>query len=287
MTGFYWLVSYPKSGSTWLSLALGSMYRDGMPVDFATEAMGFPQAAARDVFDSVLHIESSDLTHDEDERLRPRLYELLAAEARTPMLRRVHSAFVPTGNGEPLFPPQLTLGVIYLTRDPRDVAVSYAHYMDSTIDAAIESMRNPFASIGAKHGTVSHLLTQRLLTWSDHVQSWLRAGLPLLQIRYEDMLESPAEALSSVASFLGWNTDPGVIAAAVETTRFDRLQSQEQEHGFQSGSGRSRPFFRRGVAGAWRDSLNAPQVRLIERDHGQVMTRLGYALTEGISVHFP
>ena len=279
MTGFYWLASYPKSGSTWLTLALRSVYGGGQPVEFASENILFPQAASREVFDQTLGIESSDLTSEEDECLRPRLYETLGRQATEPMIRRVHSAFVRTTAGEYLFPRELTLGVVYVVRDPRDVAVSYAHYIDSTIDRAIQEMRNPGAAIGAGPGALTPLLRQRLLTWSDHVESWLDAQLPLLLLRYEDMLGRPAEMLSSAASFLGWNSDPQVISAAVETTRFDRLQAQEKAHGFESRPHRSSSFFRRGIAGGWVDSLSENQVLDIERDHGCVMTRLGYTLS--------
>lgn len=279
MTGFYWLASYPKSGSTWLAMALRSIYGGGQPVDFTNENILFPQAASREAFDRTLAIESSDLTSEEDECLRPRLYETLAQQATAPLIRRVHAAFVRTGAGEHMFPPKLTLGVVYIVRDPRDVAVSYAHYMDGNIDRAVEAMRNPSAAIGALSGALSPLLRQRLLTWSGHVESWLNAYLPLVLLRYEDMLARPAETLSIAASFLGWNTDPKIINATVEATRFDRLQAQEQSHGFEARLSRSSPFFRRGVAGGWTDSLTPNQVRQIERDHSRVMTRLGYTLT--------
>jgi aryl sulfotransferase len=255
-----------------------------LPVDFAAEGVLFPQAASRDAFDRILGIESSDLTPDEDEVLRPRVYEALARQAGEPMIRRVHGAFVRTGAGEPLFAPELTLGVIYLARDARDVAVSYAHYMDWDIDSTIHAMGNPAASAGVRPGALSPLLRQRLLTWSGHVESWLDAGVPLLLIRYEDMLKDAAAILTAVTSFLNWDTKPETIAAAVEATRFDRLQSQEQQHGFDSRTSRSGSFFRRGIAGGWREALTAEQAGRIERDHGRVLTRLGYPLTAHAAV---
>lgn len=279
MTGFYWLASYPRSGSTWLALALCSIHRAGSPVEFAAGTMLFPQAAERDAFDRVLGIESSDLTPDEDERLRPRMYETLAKQATEPMIRRVHGAFVHTSAGEPLFPPALTLGAVYLVRDPRDVAISYANYMNHDIDFTIAAMRNPGAAIGAPLGALSPLLRQRLLTWSDHVNSWLDAGLRLLLVRYEDLLADPAEVLSTVAAFLGWNAAPEVITAAVEATQFSRLRSAEQQHGFESSARRSGPFFRGGLAGGWRAGLTPEQVRQLEYDHRIAMARVGYAVS--------
>ena len=37
-----------------------------------------------------------------------------------------------------------------------------------------------------------------------------------------------------------------------------------------------RPFFRRGMAGAWRTELAPELSRRVERDHAAVMRRLGY-----------
>jgi hypothetical protein len=279
VTGFYWLASYPKSGSTWLALALSSIYNGGSSIDFAAESVLFPQAAARNVFDRILGIESSDLTPDEDEILRPRVYKALAKQATEPLIRRVHAAWVRTGTGDLLFAPDVTLGVVYLVRDARDVAVSYAHYMDWDLNTTIEAMRNPAAAAGIRPGALSPLLRQRLLTWSGHVESWLDAGLRLLVIRYEDMLIDPVAILMQVTSFLGWDTNLEVIVSAVEATRFDRLQSEEQRHGFESRVSRSRPFFRRGIAGGWREALTPEHICQIEQDHARVMMRLGYALT--------
>ena len=45
------------------------------------------------------------------------------------------------------------------------------------------------------------------------------------------------------------------LEAAVGATTFDKLKSQEIESGFQEAAHRDRPFFRRGIAGAWRDEL--------------------------------
>ena len=274
MTGFYWLASYPKSGNTWLRLALRSLHGRGAPVDFTAEDTWIPMGASRALFDQLLEIDSSDLTNDEAEVLRPRFYEMLTHAATEPMLRKIHDAYVYTAEHEPLFPPAATQGVVYIVRDPRDVAVSYAHHCRSSVDRTIEVMRNPTAAIA---GDDSRQLRQRLLSWSGHVESWLDApALRLLLLRYEDMLAAPHEALARVASFLDWKVNSHSVAAAVEATRFEKLKSEEQRHRFFENPSGSGSFFRRGIAQGWRDSLTAEQVQRIEQDHGCVMERLGY-----------
>ena len=280
MTGFYWLASYPKSGNTWLRLALRSLRHGGSPVDFSKEESWIPNGAAREPFDQTLDIESSDLSAIETEILRPRFYEFLARSGDEPILRKIHDAYVPTAAGEPLFPPAVTSGVVYIVRDPRDVAVSFAHHRRSSIDNTIGVMQNPAAAMAYRAGDLAEQLRQRLLTWSGHVESWLDAPhLRRLVLRYEDMLASPFDSLARTASFLGWEADPAAVAGAVEATRFQRLKAEESRHGFRENPVGEGAFFRRGVAGGWRDTLSSEQVRRIERDHGRVMRRLGYPLT--------
>lgn len=277
MHGFYWLASYPKSGNTWLRLALASVARDGAPVDLSAEEPAFPPVSSRRLFDHVLEIDSSNLTPVECERLRPRVFELLARDANAPMIRKVHDSWHDTADGEPLFPPDVTLGVLYLVRDPRDVAVSFAAYMSISIDEAISRMQNPAHTLTPNIGQLHAHMPQRLGRWSDHVQSWVdnRAQRTSL-IRYEDLLTDPTRVIADAARFLGWSPSARAIERAVAATRFDVLQRQEALGGFPERTPTARRFFRRGTAGEWRQVLNAEQILRIECTHGDVMRRLGY-----------
>ncbi|HEY0832749.1 MAG TPA: sulfotransferase domain-containing protein [Azospirillum sp.] len=276
MNGFYWLTSYPKSGNTWVRLALWAL-RHGRPPGLADLAGWIPVSGGRTAFDEVLEVESSDLCGAEIEALRPRLYEAMAREATEPMVRKVHEGWVMTPAGEPLFPPAATIGAIYVARDPRDVAVALSHHLGVPQDEAIAFMAAPDARLFSKFRSLGRQFTSRLLTWSRHVESWLDdSGARVLVVRYEDMsADLPAE-LARVAQFLGWAPGPEAVTAAREGTRFDRLRSEEARKGFREKPPEMERFFRRGEAGGWRDTLTPAQAARIERDHGAVMARLGY-----------
>jgi len=278
MSGYHWLASYPKSGNTWLRLALSSLSRDGAPPDFAAKVGFAPIASNRSPFDLLLDVDSADLTDEEAEALRPCFYALEARRHAAPQLRKVHDAWTLTSTGEPLFPPALTLGTLYIARDPRDVAVSLAAHLGMTVDEAIAAMAAPEATLarGGKRGKTQ--LSQRLLTWSAHVQSWLDApGMPPpLLLRYEDMTADAAGALLRVARHLGWATEREAVERAVAATRFDALFAAEEQYGFHERPLKAERFFRRGIAGGWRDTLTSAQADQIERDHATVMARLGY-----------
>lgn len=276
MNGFYWLASYPKSGNTWLRMFLESLAAGGSTPNINALETSGSHAAIREAFDRILDIASADLTDREIACARPRQYEIEAQTASEPMLRKAHDAWEPTPAGEPLFPPALTLGAVYLVRDPRDVAVSMAHHMNKSIDQAIARMSDPEALMSPAIKRLPKQLPQRLSTWSGHVESWLNAPIPKLLLRYEDMRADAETYLTEAARFLGFETAPETIAAAIEATRFDRLQAQEEAEGFAETPAGMKRFFRRGIAGGWKDSLTAEQIARIEADHGPMMAQLGY-----------
>ncbi len=62
-------------------------------------------------------------------------------------------------------PVQATRGAVYVARDPRDVAVSYAHHMARTVREAVEKL----GRTGATDGSATSLqaqFPQVLGTWS-------------------------------------------------------------------------------------------------------------------------
>lgn len=276
MNGFFWLASYPKSGNTWLRLMLHSVQRGGAAPDFS-EASGFaPVASARNIFDDVLGIESSDLSPDEITTLRPRLYQILASHAREPLLRKVHDAWILTPANEPLLPPAVTMGAVYIVRDPRDVVASMANHNGVALERSIARLSDPANVIAASDRRLADQLPQRLLSWSGHVESWLDSPIDPLVLRYEDMLADPLAALRRVVDRLGWSAESAMLESAVRATRFELLHAAEQRHGFRERPTRSQRFFRRGQSGGWRDELTAEQAARIEADHGPAMRRLGY-----------
>jgi hypothetical protein len=276
MTGVYWLASYPKSGNTWLRMFFASLLAGGKPVDINAPGITIPQLS-RSQFSALLDVEASDLTEAEIEQSFPALCRLDVETGQQPIIRKIHNAWTMNAAAEPLFPPDITAGVVYIARDPRDVAVSLAHHMGRDLDWTINFMANDAATLGSQKRRLSTLLPQRLLSWSAHVESWLNApGLATCLLRYEDMQADPTTVLPAAAEFAGLETAPNVVARALAATQFTALREQEERDGFRERPPGMDRFFRRGVVGGWRDTLSPAQAARIEHDHGTVMTRLGY-----------
>jgi len=277
VAGIWWLASYPKSGNTWLRAVIASLV-SGRAADINSLDVLGSNAIYRFGFDDGLGIESAALSFEQVTNLRPRAYEVWAAEAAEPIYCKTHDAYRATPAGEPLFPAAATRGAVYVVRDPRAVAVSFSHHSARPLDETIARMDDPHAVFGRAAGQLYQQIHEQLYRWSDHVESWLAAPFPVHVLRFEDMHADPAGAFAGVARFLGLPCDPERIALAVESTAFFRLQAQERATGFREKPYKAEAFFREGSVEGWRRVLTAEQATRIAAAHGAVMQRLGYDL---------
>jgi len=297
MTSTIWLASYPKSGNTWFRMLVANLSaKDDKPVDINDQPERGGIASARGPFDYLSLIDSSLLTHDEIDCLRPQVYEQLArgeaddeydAAPVAPAVRfvKVHDAYTLTPKGEPLLGSRRAAGgAIVIVRDPRDVTPSLANHNRSSIDDAILRMNDRNASISSQPGRMHEQLRQKLPSWSGHIESWLdQTDIPVHLVRYEDMQADTAGIFRRALDFAGRPASDDDIRRAVRYASFSELRRQEEEKDFREKPRRSGGlFFRRGEVGAWRDELTAEQVRLIEAAHAPMMRRLGYELSEAV-----
>lgn len=238
------VVSYFRSGSTWSRFLIGNLIHQHEPVTFANI-----------------------------ERLVPAIYNLPdRVLRRLPRVLKSHECF------DPRYPR-----VIYVVRDPRDVAVSFYYYclkmgvipegylISEFVDRFVASQIIGYAD---RHGC-----------WQDHVLSWLRLreGKPNFRlVRYEDLLVDPAKELTSFAPMLGIDPSPERVERAVRLSSASHMQSLEREQSKQWGvtkdSRQDIPFVREAKSGGWRKKLSATSVRTIEQAWGATMKELGYGL---------
>ncbi len=277
MQRLVWLASYPKSGNTWVRLFLTAYtHPEWEEVDINAVDVSL-HAGNRDIFDQVIGLEASDLTPAEIERFRPDVYRQLAAEAEEPLFIKVHDRWRRTPDDGSLFPPEITAATIYIVRDPRAVAPSYASHYGVSIDTAIDQMAGPDSTLALPRDRLPSQLPQPMGSWSQHVTSWLdQPELPVHLVRYEDLHAAPETYFAEILRRASLPVAADRLAAALAQTRFERLQAQEAAMGFKERLSAAPRFFRQGRPDRWREELTPAQIARIERDHGVVMARLGY-----------
>lgn len=274
-----WLASYPKSGNTWMRILLANYFNETDRVhDINAPGVTNGIASSRRRFDEVLGVSSSDLTASEVEGLRPDLYRILAEDVPDNQWMKVHDAQVKLADGRWLFPPECSGVVIYLIRNPLDVAVSLAfHDGDQDIDKSIAKMCAPKRVLSTQR---QPQLPQKTGTWGDHVISWVdQTQIPTHVVRYEDMLEDTAATLADVLRFARPDAplDMDKLSSAVEHSRFENLRRAEDANRFLEKPQKAKRFFRKGETGDWQNHLTESHVAKLCDTLGPVMERFGYA----------
>jgi aryl sulfotransferase len=276
MRGLVALASYPKSGNTWFRAFLTGIFGNGTGVD--VNRLHVPSFGDRVFYDRYLGLSSSLLTVAELVRLRGAVFAHAVRMSEQQLIVKMHDAWSgPDADSEPPLPAHVISAAIYVVRDPRDVAVSFASHMEKPIDETIAMMSEVGFTMHVTPGLRMRHLPQHLSSWGHHVSSWLGSGHPrLLVVRYEDLTENPAKVFGDAMRFLGVSVTPEALSAAIAASSFTELARQESQFGFRERPMGASAFFRQGKANAWQDVLSPEQAARIVEDHGDVMARVGY-----------
>jgi sulfotransferase family protein len=233
------IVSFPKSGNTWTRFLIANLLHPEEPANFGNIDRLIP--------------ESEGLTRNQLARVpRPRImksHEYFDARFRK---------------------------VVYIVRDPRDVAVSQFHFFRKKRrigdDHSIEQFVTRFvAGQTCDYGS-----------WGENVASWLvaRQNSPgFLLLRYEDMVARTGVELTRVASFLGVQATPDLVAQAVERSSADRMRKLEGAKATASVTQNTRqdiPFVRAAGSGGWKTDLPEKSALELETAWAPLMKWLGY-----------
>ncbi|MDE8348755.1 MAG: sulfotransferase domain-containing protein [Acidocella sp.] len=267
-----WLASYPKSGNTWLRAFLHNFIAEPETPYSINALTDFSAVESAAVFFAPYDPRPASRYSTIDvQRLRPRVHADLMALHEDLVFIKTHNAALKIHDIE-LCTPEVSAGAIYLLRDPRDVAVSYARYTGQSIDQTITFMGKSGA---ANRGTETQVF-EFLSSWSAHVRSWAMRPKTLV-VRYEDLLSAPETAFGAIISYLGDAPETQRLRKAIAFSRFEVLAGQEGVGGYAAHApGAASAFFRAGQAGGWREILSPAQARQIATDHAAVMQQFGY-----------
>jgi len=92
-------------------------------------------------------------------------------------------------------------------------------------------------------------------------------------VRYETLVDSPAEELRRILHALGTRGDAGLIDDAVRRYSFEKLSG-----GRRRGDVDATSHYRRGIAGEWRSTLDSVDIRNAQDLIGDLAAVLGYEI---------
>jgi hypothetical protein len=244
---------YPKSGTTWLSRLVAEL----LPCPLIG-ALGFAPAAAREGHERVSDYDCYT-SHHTLEWLRSR-------------------------------EPGNYFKLIYIVRDPRDVAISAAHHFQLDLLAAKQSSSKSVAALKWRLNRVVPYFVKRdrminaVLHGNSSVSLWLATSWrehylqfrqsDALIVKYEDLLDDPATKCSQILSYLGVEKSNESIARAISTQSFRTRKRLFKEQGLTAEYG----FLRRGSRGYWREELSPRQKQLFADELGKELAALSYSV---------
>lgn len=255
-----WIASYPKSGNTWVRAFIDALTFSRLDIN----NMLVPSDASATFLNFVSGKPVDQLSVLEQKMLRPAALHFATCAWNYSVLPhpvlKTHWAW----SDDFCIPRPLTGKSVYLVRDVRDIAISYARHSDKTIDEVIERLSEP------RHGTKKGHIEQHLGTWSEHVLSWIRHEDVVRLFRYEDMISDSLGVFSEIQGHLEIEGD---TQKAVALASLENLKKAEEENDFVERFGEGRFF---GNATDWRQELSKEQSDRLWRNHKAVLIMLGY-----------
>jgi hypothetical protein len=240
------IVSYPRSGNTWTRFLIANLLHPDEPATFANIERLAPDSEAQ------------------SNRYLKRIPR--------PRVIKSHQYFDPRYRR-----------VVYIVRDPRDVALSYydfarkyRHIQDGypVADYVSDFVRGKLSS--ADWGT-----------WAENVGSWIAArgtSENFLLLRYEDMISDTPFELRRVAEFLNIDASQDRITQTVERSSAETMRELEKTQSNDWVSTKNKrpdvPFVRTAVSGGWKDKLPQAAAQEIAATWKELMTKLGYVVDE-------
>jgi hypothetical protein len=181
--------------------------------------------------------------------------------------------------------------VIYIVRDPRDVAISGANYKDfrfrrwrwlgrqvGRFPGGDDFFRRFALGEPYRVGRMIRAIVEGdeqvhgwlKRPWRDHVVPYLDAGA--FVVRYEDLLADAHRECRRILEYLELNRDDEHIARSIENQSFEKKKSE-----FERRQDREKAdFLRSGRSEQWRGKLSPVQKAVFLRHLSTELIRLGY-----------
>ena len=242
------IASYPKSGNTFMRAIISSLvYSNNGIFDFEL----FKKITLLDTnpfYDFVKKINPEDFLNLHRVNTASKYWCLAQEKSRElsdNFIFKTHAANLAFENN--IYTSQENcMGVIYLVRDPRSIVPSYAYHLsigDKEVFKKITSLNE--ITFNPKHN-----ICVPLSNWGAHIKSWQKSKVPVIFVRFEDLVSDTIhiiykciDFLQSINIELDYNLKK--IENIYESTKFEKLKKTEEKNNFLIGKNKN--FFRKGA----------------------------------------
>lgn len=273
-----WLASYPKSGNTMLR-AIFSSYFHSPDGNFDFSYLNtIPQFPNNEAYEKI----GIDPT-DENSVVKNYInVQKIYVKEKNLQFLKTHSLFE---NKNINFTNKTnTLGAIYVVRDPRNVALSYSHHFDRSIDRSVDLIldENNFLTGGIPIHYIG--------SWKTNYLSWKKLRDRGYFVKYEDLVKKKKETIIKLFKFIeklsrqyiskdiNINVDFKRLDKVIETTSFENMKNLEEKNGFKENpnNNENKKFFNLGINNRWEKRLDFIKKAKIENNFEKEMKELGY-----------
>lgn len=242
------IVAYPKSGSTWVRFVIGNYLMYPRLCDFNNYHHVVPD----------IHYNPEEIRHIKF----------------SPVIVKSHFAYTPEYNK-----------VIYIVRDPRDVAVSYYFHCKKfnliDMNATFEDFIKILLGITSTPNTP---LINNFGSWNEHVLSWVKNKKDnLLVLKYEDIVESPVDGFKKLLSFCNIKIQDDRLNSAIQNSTFKKLRDLEDSNqktekivDILKNSNKQINFIREGKAGGYKKHFTPELEQLFMNKNREAASLFGY-----------
>ena len=273
-----WLASYPKSGNTYVRSFLSAYYftKNG---EFDFKLLKFiEQFPDKQFFNSFI-----DTKQEASEKWLSLQREIV--KSKKIKFLKTHSAYG-SYNNNPFTSSEVTIGSIYIIRDPRNIISSLMNHFSLEKEDALEMLFDENRGIKSKDNNFATYAF--LSSWSNHFKSWTNIkSFKTMLIKYEDLQTNNQKVFADLIKFINnlLNNNQGIdyqkFKKAIETTNFNFLKKKESEEGFLEAmfskeTDKKIPFFNLGFKNSWKDFLDKKTIEKIEFKFEKEMKKMKY-----------
>jgi len=273
-----WLASYPKSGNTYVRSFLSAYYftKNG---EFDFELLKFiEQFPDKQFFNGFIKTKK-----EASEKWLSIQRELV--KSKKIKFLKTHSAYG-SYNNNPFTSSEVSIGSIYIVRDPRNIISSLMNHFSLEKKDAVGMLFDENRGIKSEDNNFATYTF--LSSWSNHFKSWANIkSFKTIIIKYEDLQNNNEKVFIDLIKFINGllNNNQGIdyqkFKKALDTTNFDFLKKKESEEGFLEAifskeRGKKIPFFNLGFKNSWKNLLDKKTIEKIEFKFQKEMKSMKY-----------